>query len=209
MGTSTSPAQLARKFNRAARELPRTSAVATERTALAAKRAIQAELTRAVGAGHRMSGVGSATTRAAGGARLGVRYELTRRGDRLGEGTAGRSTALVRATGPWQLIEGDNAPHRIIPRGLKPRNRRRAQRAEAQARGRLNSFFGFDVTPFLPPAGRRITPLRLPFGFRMGVNHPGTRGKHPFRKGVRNIDARAEVEFRRGVGSALQAVFGG
>lgn len=80
------------------------------------------------------------------GAKVGVRYDL--RSD---------TEAIVRMTGPAQLIERDTKAHRI-PRGTVGQGRR--QRANTK---------------------RIVIPN---VGVRMWAQHPGTKGKHPWEKGL-------------------------
>lgn len=94
---------------------------------------------------NRLSGVGKR------GARLGTRVYPPRRG-------AASVDALLRVTGPAQLIERDTAAHDIPRQRTAGGRRRRA----------ANKVLAF-------PDG----------GFRRGpVHHPGTSGQHPFARGV-------------------------
>lgn len=105
MGTSSSPAELAGKLGRLTREyqdLPRTL---VNEASLATKTSIKAV------APARLRGVGRR------GAKLDVRYNVAGQGESV--------KALVFALGPWQLIEGPTAPHRI------PRERTRGKRRYA------------------------------------------------------------------------------
>lgn len=106
--------------------------------ALHTKRSIEAEMS-AAGVGKRLSGVGTR------GARIGVRYDV--------RGTD-NPVALVRATGPFHLVERSTRAHSITPK----KRARRAQRKRALA---------------IPGVGPRAS-----------AQHPGTRGKHAFAKGV-------------------------
>lgn len=107
--------------------------------ALHTKRSVEAEMASA-GVGKRLSGVGTR------GARIGVRYDV--------KGTD-NPVALVRATGPFHLVERSTKAHAITP---KKRGRRVAARKKA---------------------------LNIPgVGARASAQHPGTRGKHAFAKGV-------------------------
>jgi hypothetical protein len=103
--------------------------------------AIRDEIRAATG-DMKLSGVG------ARGAKVGARYNV--------KGTV-NPTAIIRASGPLQLIERDTAPHAIIPRG-----KRRGKRGTL-LKGRKAMYFDDQ--------------------FRAAVMHPGTRGKHPFEKG--------------------------
>lgn len=91
-----------------------------------------------------------------------------RNGARLGVGynlsPAGETpSALVYARGPWPLIEFDTAPH------VEPRQRRSRRGARARV--------------VVVPGGARG-------GVRSRVQHPGTKGQHPFRNGVHRAQPR-------------------
>jgi hypothetical protein len=108
---ATSAAGLANKFYATASGLRQMNASAVGAVALRSKNLLLNELTKAIGSDHRMSRVGRK------GARLGVRYDV--------KGTD-NATALVRATGPWQLIEGPTKPHEITSKaGRRGRGRRK------------------------------------------------------------------------------------
>lgn len=106
---------------------------AVERAAFAMKTSVQ----RQRGFTSRLRGVGRS------GARVGVRYDV--RGVK-------NPTAIVRATGPFHLIESDTKAHEIAPR-----SRRRG-------------------------GGKRA--VFTPYGPKARVQHPGTKGRHPFARGV-------------------------
>lgn len=134
----STPAQVAAKFAAAADGIARTPRRVTEAAALTVKRSVQAHLVVAAPRGRLNVG--------RKGARVGVRYTL-----------AG-NTAVVKMTGPAQLIERDTKAHRI-PRATVGRGRR--QRANTKV----------VVIPGV--------------GVRASAAHPGTRGKHPWEKGLR------------------------
>lgn len=100
MGVSTSPAQLAAKLDRFAKEVRDTRKPLTA-AALAAKQAFIASEPGVVG--HRVAR-----------GRVGVRYDI--RGN----------TATVRFTGPAHLALNPTAAHRIEPRRRRRGGRRRA-----------------------------------------------------------------------------------
>lgn len=93
------------------------------------------------------------------GTKIGVRY------------TVGSQAAEVRATGPWQFIEYDTKPHIITSKGL--RGTRKSRQAAVQARRSLPLRRGAETTR-----------LNINGSFRFYVNHPGTKGQHPWRNGV-------------------------
>ncbi len=96
------------------------------------------------------------------GARINARY------------TIGVSAAEVKATGPWQLIENDAKPHVIASRGL--RGTRKSRAAKVNAGDRLQMRGGADTTR-----------LAINGSYRFYVQHPGTKGQHPWRNGINQI----------------------
>jgi hypothetical protein len=186
MGTSRSFAELGGKLGQLSNELQSSMSVAAlDRLASLAKKLLLAELARAVGADLRMSRVGPK------GARLGVASDV-----KQGQ----TPTAMVRATGPWQLIEGDTDPHVILPRGVG-RAKGRSKAARHAARQELyNALFGSGP-------GRQVTPLRTPFGPRNRVLHPGTKGKHPFANGVERAQSLTAITLRPVLRDGLQKTF--
>lgn len=144
--------------------------------ALAAKRSIQ----RQPGYATRLRNVGRS------GARINVRfYDLPR---------AKTPTVIVQAVGPMHLIERDTKPHQILPRGVgRAKGRTKAARREAK-QDLYDALFGNRV-------GTGVKPLRTPYGPRFRVNHPGTKGRHPFERGVE----RAMPEMRRIMRSTVAA----
>jgi len=126
-----------------------------EAASLAVKTAVVAQL----GGVSRLSGVGKR------GAKIGVRYDI--RGTR-------NPTSLVRATGPFHLIERDTAAHTIPKR-----------------RGKSN----------LLRIGDRVV--------TGPIQHPGTRGKHPWMLGVRGARPITREVFRRATLRVLKGAFRG
>lgn len=114
--------------------------------AQAVKTSVTAQMALAGVTGGKLRGVGRK------GAKIGVRYDL-----------AGK-TALVRATGPFHLIERDTKAHRL-------------------GRGTRSATSGL---PLVDASGQDIqSVVTIPgVGFRAWANHPGTQGKHPWVKGV-------------------------
>jgi hypothetical protein len=112
-----------------------------------------------------------------------------KRGARLSVGytvsTAGSSpAALVFARGPWQFIENDTAPHRIPRSSARKRKARHA------------------VVPGGAEGGDHGKG-----GVRASVNHPGTRGKHPWAKGVARAAPQVAVMFQTRSVAVLRVVF--
>lgn len=149
------------KFHRHVAAFPKhiraSQVAAVGQASLAVKTAVMANMAGV----SRLSGVGRA------GAKVGVRYDI--------RGT----TSLVRATGPFHLLERDTKAHEIPKAG---RRRRR------NARNLL--VIGGEV---------RTGP----------VQHPGTKGKHPWRKGVAQSAPLVRGIFRREFRRSLARSFGG
>jgi hypothetical protein len=163
-------ARFAGQCGRFVGELDRVQKDATRKTALGLTVAARAT-TRAAAPGGVLAGVGRA------GKKVGVQAQPAPSGD-----------WLVKATGPYQLIERDTKAH-TIPKQLDVLNvarRRRQLRAGFRAR----------------------RPLNIPgVGWRRSVHHPGTRGKHPFEKAVREFAPQAPKVFRAEVASAMAKTF--
>lgn len=104
MGTSRSVSELAGKLTRAGDAIDGAAKDGVSKAALLVKTSVLAQLQAAGVRNGRLRGVG------AKGARIGVRYDV--------RGTK-NPTALVRATGPFHLIERTTQPHEITPKGKK------------------------------------------------------------------------------------------
>lgn len=129
--------------------------------------ALKAKLAIQSGSPARLRGVGKS------GAKLGVSYRLS--------GAGARTTATVRATGPWQLIEEDTRPHVI-------RSKRRGRKKGRGGQGAI-------VIPGVGP--------------RVAAHHPGTRGKHPWAKGVEKAMPLVAAEMRTQVTNTVLAALRG
>lgn len=126
---------------RTARRLSSAYPDAVNDAAKHAKRELTGAARDMAGPDQRLSGVGKR------GARISVGYNVRRDGD--------RSSALVIARGPWQLVEGDTKAHTIPRQRFTKKGRRTAA------------------------TRRRV--VRTPYGPRSVVNHPGTKGKGRYR----------------------------
>ena len=122
-------------------ELPRSQAAATAKAALHVTSGVRDAVRADSGGDMRLSGVGRS------GARVGARFDI--------KGVA-NPVALIRATGPMQLLERGARPHPIVVRGA-PGGRRRSRGARA---------------------------LRTPYGPRRSVSHPGAPAKHTWSHAV-------------------------
>lgn len=165
--------QIAAQLMQCGNAVSKNTKKAVDSASFILKSQIQAELQRAVGADQRMSNVG----KSAGGAKLDVRYDI--------KGTV-NPTSLLRATGPWGLIEYDTAPHEIAPRaeritgaGAKRRRQQRDYDRLFKARGRYSGLRPMPVAPGI---------------YRYEAQHKGTTGKRPFAKGMEKARPRAMRE---------------
>lgn len=112
---------------------------------------------RRLPASKRLRGVGKK------GARIGVRYDIQ-----------GETSAVVKAIGPLHLLERDTKAHVIRPKKFTGT---RGTGKRAQKGAALMAAFGLNAND-----GGAI---RLADGQLRGVvQHPGTKGQHPFEKGI-------------------------
>lgn len=140
------------------------------KAAAASKQVINAQIAKATGGDMRLSGTaGSSTKRASGNVvssksapQLGAMYR-----------TSGES-AIVRAFGPVQLIEGDTKPHVIGSRHAGSGKTRAARLA--------------DLADFGASRGGRKAVLHWGGFYAKYVNSPGTKGKHPWEHGVQEAE---------------------
>ncbi len=128
--------------------------------------ALKTKTTIASGAPDRLRNVGKK------GAKLGVRYTIR------GEGS--NVSALVKATGPWPLIE-ENIPAHLIGPKKKKRGARSGRGGGVVVNGGV---------------------------FRL-VHHPGTKGKHPWAKGVTKAEPVVAKEMSKRTANIAAAAFRG
>ena len=154
-------------FAKAAIAVGAAQTAAIGRAALTSKRTIEGTRDRATGGDGRLSGVGKR------GAKLGVRYDLK---------DGPRPSAVVRATGPWQLIERDTKSAGVIrPRRNRQGRRRRSSGPQALASGGFGPF--------------------------SKIVDKGTTGKHPFEKGAKKAAPQATKQMRATVTKAVARSF--
>lgn len=180
------PQGFALKLDALARDLQgRYSVAAVNKGALAAKNAINAQLGRKIPS-RRLRNVGK------NGSKLSVRYDV--RGEK-------NPTALVRAIGPWQIIEDGTKPHIILPKSVGKGGRGKAGKRAAK-HALYSALFGSSGF-----SGSH--PLRTPYGPRFKVNHPGTSGKHPWRDGASAAKKVAPKAMAAQAQADIRGVFGG
>lgn len=164
-------------------ELGKANKGAVNKAALMMTNAIRAEIRQVVP---------SSKLRNMRGASIGARYDV--KGEK-------NPTALIRALGPLQIVERDTKPHQILPKGIG-RSQGRSKMARRAARQSLYAaLFGGSY-------GSGVHPLSTPYGPRYRVNHPGTKGRHPFQKGVEKTRDKVAPVLRTGVADALRKAFG-
>lgn len=181
MGTSRTPAELSRKIVRLGAEVSSLNSGAVGAAAQVVKDTTIPYVRRATGGDGVLSGVGK------NGAKIGVRYDV--------RGTV-NATALVRATGPAQLVERDVKPHPVVSR-YAPRRSRKARAALATSNKSVGA--GWD---------RRAV---IRFGnvvARYAVNSGGSRGRHPYRDGFSAGARLAPKAYARHQRQAFVRVFG-
>lgn len=148
----------------------RASKEMVNRASINAKRVLESELAAAVGSDGRMHNVGSKATKRVGGAKLAVSYDIK---------GINNPTGLIRAVGPWGLIENGSPAHEIIPKAAAIKGKGAKQARQQQA---LNVVFRARGAF----AGRQ--PLRTPFGPRYRIQMPKVAGKQPWKKGWQRAD---------------------
>jgi len=127
------------------------------------------------------------------GARVGARYRVRNQGT--------TSTALVSAEGPLQIIERDTKSHGELPKGVgRAKGRSKAARHEAK-QALYDALFGTG-------GFSGVKPLSTPYGPRYRVQHPGTKGKHPFGRAVDSVLPHTPPIFQREIRESLRKVFG-
>lgn len=145
-----------------ASDMDRMTTDATKSAALTVTREVRAAIARDSGGDSKLSGVPG---------RVGASFTV---------GGGGHPTALIKASGPMQLIESDTQSHTILAKGVG-RTKGRSKAARQQAKQSLyDALFG--STGY---SGAR--PLRTPYGPRFKVTHPGTTGKKTWSKAVDGV----------------------
>lgn len=133
--------------------------------AKAAKKAHSTVISRHSGGDMKLSGVGPR------GAKVGVRYDIKH------GGLAGAS-AVIRATGPLQLIDGDTSAHRVTSKYLKGTRASRSAFGPHVPNGARKGRGGRQG-----PVQRAVIKLGGDIGHRYSAHHPGTAGKDTWKKG--------------------------
>lgn len=189
MGTSTSGAQLARKFAVLADGM-RDQRVPLNATALAVKRIMESSAAQAGALGNKPAGKRKA---------IGVRYDVR------------PPLALVSYTGPAHLINNPTAAHFIGPSGLGSRS---ALAAASRGIGAAQAFgaSGRGLLTGLSQRGRRRRggkrALTIGGNLRAYAFHPGTPGKGFYQKArLQAVKAAPAVYGRAGITVPLRRAF--
>lgn len=153
---------------RMAAEIADASRSACAAALLEVKGSVERERKRVTSTG-RLRNVGSS------GALLGVRFDV--KGKR-------NPTGLIRATGPWQLVENDTQRHFIVAKGLGERSTRAVRAGRASRAGTITAFGGQARGIFGGVGAKGKRALVIGGMPRAYAAHPGTRGRQPFKKGV-------------------------
>lgn len=177
-------AAISHRLAKVAQELAAAEKRAVGAGSLAIRRSVEKERGRVAPSG-RLRNVGK------NGSKLGVRYDI--------KGTR-NPTSLIRATGPWQLIEHNTKPHIIVAKRLG-RGQGRTDRARGAgavsafggtSRGVFGSLIASTRTTRTGAVLTRAGSAALGGGVASAAGgprpyafHPGTRGKGTFAKGVR------------------------
>lgn len=171
--------QMRRKTTGMATKISGASRTSVARAAQQMKRAVETTLDRDV-PGRVLKRVGKK------GARLSVSYRVRdNRSD---------SSAMLRAVGPWQIINNPAKPHKIYRKGARQKGRG-ARRANRQAI--FNELFG-------ATGAYTGGALSMPDGrYRHVVDHPGHAGKQTWQRGVAAGRPEAEQTMRRSTRDAL------
>lgn len=177
-------AAVSHRLGRLSKELSASQTKAVGSGSLAIRRSVEREL-------HRVAPSGRLRNVGARGAKLGVRYDI--------KGTK-NPTSLIRAIGPWQIIENDTRPHIIVAKRL---GRGQGRTAAASRAGTVSAFGGtsrgvFGALVASTRTARNGAVLRRAGSAALGgalasaaggprpyAFHPGTKGKKAFSKGVR------------------------
>ena len=161
--------------------LPVGTNEAISKAALLATTAARASIAAGSGGDSRLSNVGR------GGANVGARFDVK-------PGTGG-ATALVRATGPLQLLDNPTSPHQIMTKVRKGRSKASRGAFYEALFGGSGGFSG-------------MKPLRTPYGPRYRVKHPGTSGKRTFWRAIDNTRPLIPVVFRTQLAREMRRYFG-
>lgn len=188
--------QIAHKMSATQVKLSGATRTSMQRASRDMKRNIEAELKKTVpsmrlkNAGKKSTSTGAdgVASTSRGGAKLSVSYSTRESGP--------IATALVKANGPWQLVNNDTKAHKIYRKAARVKGKGSARINQQQ---KLNEVFG-------GKGAYKGGALKLPDGnYRHVVDHPGTKGKKMWQKGVAKGTEDAIKTMRKSVSDALIA----
>lgn len=187
MGTSRNAAQLVGKIDQFAQAVPAANRKATLQAAMVVKKSTLDRMRVASGGDLKLSGVGKK------GARIGVRYDIN------GQVSA---NALVKATGPVQLVENRTHAHVIGPKGVK--GGKRLKNGTRNRTGMSQRQRAIDEGTAVYKRGQVLF-----FGGRFSAYayHPGTAGKHPWAKGIKEATPKTPKVYQDAYHRALTEAF--
>lgn len=210
MGVSRTTAEFHRKLNRIPAAVEKAEKKALMANADLAERNARTELARVVRSG-RLKNAGALVRAGAAGSRV-----VGRRGASLGvsKKPLGKGQIGVRATGPWQLIETNNAPHVISPAGAgKLRLAGPARPAVRPQRGAEGPVLRGGRSPRTASGRTTVTArsgrakaLRTPWGLKAYVVHRGTKGRRPWAKAAERTIKAAPATLQRVTRDEVAAV---
>ena len=189
MGTSSSPAQFARKINQLTKVPERVALTAVRVNVKNGATNADKAVRTATNGSSRLRNAG-AVVRAPGAAQGRV---VGRKGAKLSVSSKvnpGGTTGTVKAVGPWQLIEGPTKQHFIGPAGVA-RTATGSRSGRATARSREG----------------RAKALKTPFGIKRWVYVKGTKGKFPWRKAADKTSREASSAMKTAAEVELTKVF--
>jgi len=145
-----------------ASSLPKATEAATAKAALGVTSEARDEIRKDSGGDMVLSGMG---------AKVGARYEVLKAGS--------HSAAIVRATGPLQILESDTKPHPIVAGSGRRTRRRKGAKA-----------------------------LLTPYGPRANVQHPGTTGKRTWSRAIDGAVRDVPKVYQAALAQHLRRYFG-
>lgn len=204
MGVSSSPLELARKFEMLSQDMDRRRDEGIRNAAKVVEHSVLRRMASATGGDMVLSGMTRTTGTRRGGSRgkVGVKTKV----DTFG----GNMSATVRATGPAHLVESDVKRHPVVSRYAKGAAYTRTTKSGRVVRGRSSRqsrsasvLFGLGAAG----GGRRAV---LHWG---GNNYARyvfaeSKGRHPWAKGVSAAEPKASAEIAKSVAGSISRVFG-
>lgn len=161
--------------------LPESMGKATADAALMVTSSARDAIRAATGGDSRLSGMGNA--------RVGARFTMR-----------DKTTALVSATGPMQIIESDTKAHVILPKGIGSGFGRSKAGRRAAKQSLYDALFGGTYSG--------VKPLRTPWGPRYRVSHPGTKGKHTWANAIDAAAPRVPLVYEAALQKHMRRHFG-